>query len=65
VLSHLTIHAGIASTALREWSHLRGLELADPDFCASDSIDLLLGADAHAAIIGSGIRKGGTHESIT
>jgi len=65
VLPHLTIHAGIASTALREWSHLRGLELADPDFCASDSIDLLLGADAHAAIIGSGIRKGGTHESIT
>lgn len=41
------------------------LELADPDFCASDSIDLLLGADAHGAIISSGIRKRGAHEPIT
>ena len=45
VLPHLTVYIGISSIALREWLHLRDLERADPEFCASDDIDLLLGAD--------------------
>ncbi|XP_018399671.1 PREDICTED: uncharacterized protein LOC108777321 [Cyphomyrmex costatus] len=64
VMPRLTLYAGVSSTLVRDWPHLRGLELADQEFCASDSINILLGADVLAEIIGPGIRKGGPHEPI-
>lgn len=33
------------------WSHLGGLELADPDYLASDPVELLLEVDVHGQII--------------
>jgi len=64
VLPKLTVYAGVSSLAIREWPHLRGLELADPDFAAADKIDLLLGADVYASILGAGVRKGGAREPV-
>lgn len=40
------------------------LELADPDFTAADGIDILLGIDVYAAILGAGIRKGKARKPI-
>ncbi|XP_018392758.1 PREDICTED: uncharacterized protein LOC108771854 [Cyphomyrmex costatus] len=65
VLPRLTLYASVSSTSVRDWPHLRGLELADPEFCASDSINILLGADVLAEIIGSGIKKRGPYKPIT
>ena len=45
-----------------EWSHLRGLQLADPDFGRPAPIDLLLGVDVFvdALLTGRRIRQHGT-----
>lgn len=46
------------------WPHLRDLELADPEFLATNEIDILLDADVYAAILGLGVRKEGLRESM-
>lgn len=47
-----------------DWPHLKGLELADPDFYRSAPIDLLIGADVHASILMEGLIKGEPDEPI-
>ena len=64
VLPRLTAYADVSSVMMREWPHLQGLKLADPEFCSLDTIDLLLGADVYVAIIESSIKRGGSHEPI-
>ncbi|XP_011858553.1 PREDICTED: uncharacterized protein LOC105556088 [Vollenhovia emeryi] len=64
VLPRLTIYAGVSSLAMAEWSHLRGLELADPDYMSADNVEVLLGADVYAEILETGIRRGGAREPI-
>ncbi|CAB0028052.1 unnamed protein product [Trichogramma brassicae] len=44
----------------REWQHIEGLQLADPNFTRPGRIDLLLSAQIHARIIQAGLRKGET-----
>ncbi|XP_011862883.1 PREDICTED: uncharacterized protein LOC105559304, partial [Vollenhovia emeryi] len=51
VLPRLTVYAGRLDVTDREWPHLRGLELADPEFGGAERIDVLLGADVFASII--------------
>ncbi|XP_025991647.2 uncharacterized protein LOC113004001 [Solenopsis invicta] len=41
------------------WSHLAGLALADPDFLRADPVDILLSANVYAAILQTGLLKGG------
>ena len=41
-----------------EWSHLKGLQLADPDFGRPGPIDLLLGMDVFVDILLTGRRLG-------
>ncbi|XP_025993937.2 uncharacterized protein LOC113004546 [Solenopsis invicta] len=41
------------------WPHLAGLALADPDFLRADPVDILLSANVYAAILQTGLRKGG------
>ncbi|XP_011706167.1 PREDICTED: uncharacterized protein LOC105461365 [Wasmannia auropunctata] len=64
ILPRLTVYAGVASTAVADWPHLRDLQLADPEFFASEEIDVLLGADVYASILGPGVRKGGEGEPV-
>ncbi|XP_014216960.1 uncharacterized protein LOC106645583 [Copidosoma floridanum] len=40
------------------WPHIRGLELADPDFAEPQKIDCILGTDAYLAVILSGLTRG-------
>ncbi|KYM97736.1 PREDICTED: uncharacterized protein LOC108778177 [Cyphomyrmex costatus] len=64
ILPRLTIYAGGGGMSARDWPHLRGLELADPDFLATDPIEILLGADVHAVIIRDGIKRGRPCEPV-
>uniref|UniRef100_A0ABD2WFG7 Peptidase aspartic putative domain-containing protein n=1 Tax=Trichogramma kaykai TaxID=54128 RepID=A0ABD2WFG7_9HYME len=42
----------------RQWPHLKGLRLADPDFTKLGRIDLLLGTQIHARVVQEGLRVG-------
>ncbi|XP_071581043.1 uncharacterized protein [Temnothorax nylanderi] len=64
VLPRLTVYTGGIETKTTSWPHLRGLELADPDYCSSDPIEVLLGADIYASILSEGLRKGGPREPV-
>lgn len=43
---------------VKQWDHLKNLELADPAYGQAGKIDLLLGADVYAQIILCGVKKG-------
>ncbi|XP_076301926.1 uncharacterized protein LOC143220071 [Lasioglossum baleicum] len=47
-----------------DWKHLNDLELADPRFHETGSIDMLLGADVHAEVVEGRVIKGEGHEPI-
>lgn len=64
VLPRLTAYAGVSGVESNDWTHLRDLPLADPEFAAPDRIDVLLGADVYAMIIGPGVRRGGHRDPI-
>ncbi|XP_046602602.1 uncharacterized protein LOC107219039 [Neodiprion lecontei] len=64
ILPKLTLYGNNVEASRREWSHIKGLDLADPDFEASDPIDVLLGADIYAQIMDTGLRKGGRNQPI-
>lgn len=58
VMPHLT--KSRPPTCLQEssWEHLKDLQLADPMFCKSDKIDIVLGADTFYDLFLPDIRKG-------
>ncbi|XP_029159530.1 uncharacterized protein LOC114937575 [Nylanderia fulva] len=64
VLPKLTIYAGGYNGGEQNWSHLQGLELADPDYRSADPVDILLGADVYGSILCQGLKKGNRHEPI-
>ncbi|KMQ84566.1 hypothetical protein RF55_17540, partial [Lasius niger] len=64
VLPKLSIYGGGLLEQRQTWSHLQGLELADPEYGGTDPVDILLGADVHAAILCPGLRKGRPREPI-
>ncbi|XP_046619726.1 uncharacterized protein LOC124304951 [Neodiprion virginianus] len=64
ILPKLTLYGNNVEASRREWNHIKGLDLADPDFEASDPIDVLLGADIYAQIMDTGLRKGGRNQPI-
>ncbi|XP_029176332.1 uncharacterized protein LOC114944532 [Nylanderia fulva] len=64
VLPKLTIYAGGYNGGGQNWSHLQGLELADPDYRSADPVDILLGADVYGSILCQGLKKGNRHEPI-
>ena len=47
-----------------EWPQLKGLQLADPDYAANDSIELPFGAEVCSIILQGGLRKGGPQAPI-
>lgn len=46
------------------WTHLNGLQLSDPEFNRTGSIDLLLGADVWGMVVRQGIVKGAPPRAI-
>ena len=54
-LTHFTpshqVHKG-------DWPHLRGLQLADPNYDKPSAVDVVLGADIYGMLIEGGIRRG-------
>ncbi|XP_024885965.1 uncharacterized protein LOC112463685, partial [Temnothorax curvispinosus] len=64
ILPRLSAYASGTSAVAMSWAHIRGLSLADPDYSASDAIDVLLGADVYAAILRQGLRRGGNGEPV-
>ncbi|XP_036142153.1 uncharacterized protein LOC118645383 [Monomorium pharaonis] len=57
ILPRLSIYQGSAVQRKVDWPHLRGLQLADPDFLANDAIKLLLGAEVCSIILREGLRR--------
>lgn len=49
---------------INEWSHIQGLQLADPKYLDPGDIDLLIGARVYAEIILPGLMKGPSHAPI-
>lgn len=58
VLSKLTKLLPQQRIERKSWEHLRGLQLADPNFAEPSSIDCILGADVYPLIILPGLRTG-------
>ena len=44
---------------------MKGLQLADPDYLANDSIELLFGTEVCSIILQDGLRKGGFQAPIS
>ncbi|XP_039310755.1 uncharacterized protein LOC105197317 [Solenopsis invicta] len=64
VMPRLSIYGGSVEANSSGWSHIRGLDLADPDFSSTDPVELLLGVDVYAKVARSGMRLGGDEEPI-
>ncbi|XP_029170330.1 uncharacterized protein LOC114940017 [Nylanderia fulva] len=64
ILPKLTLFAGGCRQSLQSWTHLKDLELADPEFRSADPVDLLLGADVYGVIIREGLKKGSHQEPV-
>lgn len=64
VLKRITTMLPSAKMDDSEWSHLRGLPLADPHFNVPSNIDVLLGASACADIMKDGIKRGSVNHPI-
>lgn len=47
-----------------KWSHLKGLQLADPQFHTPGEVDFLIGADLYDEIVKEGIVKGQKNDPI-
>lgn len=58
ILPKLTSTIPSVSLKNHGWSHLDGIQLADPNYLIPGSIDIILGADVFGQIIQNGIRKG-------
>lgn len=58
VLPRITVYGDRVGSSRTTWPHLHGLPLADPDYRATDSVEMLLGAYIYATIVEDGLRKG-------
>lgn len=56
--------AGGTAAGAATWPHLRGLELSDPDYCAGDPVNILLGAECYSAILCPELRKGSRNKPV-
>lgn len=59
IVPRVTCHLLLQQVSFKtEWSHLKDLTLADPDFGVPSRIDLLLGVDIFAEVLHQGRRCG-------
>ncbi|XP_029169849.1 uncharacterized protein LOC114939648 [Nylanderia fulva] len=64
ILPRLSLLQGSPSSTLQDWPHIRGLQLANPQFHENDPAELLLGAEVCSLILEEGLRKGGPQMPI-
>lgn len=64
VLPRITSYRPRLSSNAHMWTHLRGIQLADPDFTGDGPIDVLLGAAAYSLVLADGVMRGGAGEPI-
>ncbi|KMQ90405.1 hypothetical protein RF55_9846 [Lasius niger] len=64
VLAKLTALTPGRQISKGDWSHLRGLELADPDFDRPATVDAVLGADIYGMLLEGGIQCGSPGEPV-
>lgn len=55
---------GYTQAEIKQWTHLAGLQLADPNYYQAHKIDILLGGSAHADFILPQLIKGDRHQPI-
>jgi len=58
VLPSLTTLLPSLDISAESWSHLKGLQLADPQFSVPGNIDIIIGADLYGQILNEGLIKG-------
>ncbi|XP_011861541.1 PREDICTED: uncharacterized protein LOC105558453 [Vollenhovia emeryi] len=64
ILPRLTSSVPSLKADSTSWAHLKGITLADPDFCTPQSIDLILGADSYNQIIEDGLLRESADQPI-
>ncbi|XP_067209400.1 uncharacterized protein [Linepithema humile] len=64
ILPSLTSSIPTMESHQDSWTHLKGLQLADPHFSSPGPIDLLLGAEVYAQILNKGIIRGQANTPI-
>lgn len=64
ITPRITAIRPITAEVMSTWTHLNGLQLADPTFIENKSIDILIGTRTFAEIIESGLIKGQPNEPI-
>lgn len=64
MLPSLTSSLPSSDFSKESWPHLKGLQLADPQFASPGSIDIILGADFYDQIIQKGLVKGQANTPI-
>ncbi|XP_018400069.1 PREDICTED: uncharacterized protein LOC108777630 [Cyphomyrmex costatus] len=64
ILPRLSLYQGAPATSKSTWPHIKGLQLADPQFRANDPIELLLGAEVCSTILKEGLRKGDPQDPV-
>lgn len=60
ILPRLTCYDRRTNLPVEDWSHVRGLELADPELGSGNPIELLLGADVYSEILRTDVRHAGS-----
>ncbi|XP_023314645.1 uncharacterized protein LOC106654050 [Trichogramma pretiosum] len=58
VMSELTGLMPRIQLQITRWSHLKGVQLADPAFHRPDRVDCVIGADMYTSILLDGLKKG-------
>lgn len=64
ILPKITSTLPSFSVENRNWAHLDGLNLADPEFFKPAPIDILIGADVYGQLIESEVVKGDPHSPV-
>lgn len=64
ILPRLTTKLPPFSVKCRSWPHIKGLQLADPNFAYSQLIDLIIGSDYYGTIIREDLIKGDQEQPV-
>ncbi|CAB0030209.1 unnamed protein product [Trichogramma brassicae] len=64
VVKSVTNYLPRLSSANQKWTHLEGLQLADPEYYQGRTVELLLSSAMHARIVEGRVEKGAANEPI-